>query len=103
MSVRAVLVGQPADNVFDAWPDGRFDGPCQQVPDPFGDSVVDTATLCGRSEGTTRDEAWSRVVTWHCMGCLLSDHASRESALHEKVAVTPSTVPSWEIYADIGS
>jgi hypothetical protein len=103
MSVRAVLVGDPADDVFEPWPVGRFDGSCQQFPVPFGEGVIDAATLCSRTEGSTDVEDWSHVVTWLCVGCLLPDHANREIALYEQVAVSPGTVPSWEIYADIGS
>ena len=59
-------------------------------------------TLCGRTTEMT-GSAWSHRVTWACVGCLIPDHPDRAIALRELVAVPQKTIPSWELFADIGS
>lgn len=103
MSVRARLIGDPTSGVFEVWPSGVVEGSCARVPVPFGANELDAATVCGRTEGTTNKDTWSQTVTWTCVGCLSPDHADREIALYEWVALAPGKVPNWEIYADLGS
>lgn len=102
MSVRASLADGPADH-FEGWPGGLYDGPCQEIPVPFGVGVFDMAILCGRTVGTTDVDDASHTVTWTCGGCLFPDHATRGIALYERVAVQSGTVPTWEVFADLGS
>ncbi len=99
---RADLVGEPSNDVFDAWPDGVFDGPCKQVDVSLGPGPVTPETLCGRTTGTTSTGHWSHTVTWTCVGCLFPDHANRAVTLDEFVAVPAGTIPTWEIFADLG-
>jgi hypothetical protein len=59
-------------------------------------------TLCGRTTATTRNDDWSQQATWTCESCLFPDHPDRALALQQWVAVAAGTVPSWEIFADLG-
>ena len=98
----ARLDGTPSNQVFESWPDGPFKGPCRQVEVSIlpGDPV--TETLCGRTIGTTDVETWSHRVTWTCVGCLIPDGVTRAITLYEWLAVPAGTVPTWEIFADLG-
>ena len=105
VDVRADLVGEPSNNAFDVWPEGVFDGPCQQVDVSLATDPVVPETICGRTTGTTgttATEGRSHTVTWTCVGCLIPDHADRSVALHEFVAVPAGTIPTWKIFADLG-
>ncbi len=100
---------QPSNQTIESWPDGEFDGRCEEVKVSLGpgpdSGAVPVETLCARTAGSTtagRDE-WSQRVTWTCVGCLIADHKDRAIALHEWLAVPAGTVPSWEIFADLGS
>jgi hypothetical protein len=104
--VRVRLVGEPRDNVFEGWPSGVFEGPCQQVEVTsmgVGPIPPEEEELCGRTEGASGTEEWSHRVTWTCVGCLIPDHGDRAIALQEFVGVAAGTVPTWEIFADLGS
>ncbi|MDQ2964622.1 MAG: hypothetical protein M3R57_02095 [Chloroflexota bacterium] len=102
--VRVRLVGEPMGNVFEGWPSGLFEGPCQQVEvSSLGVGPLPPEELCGRTEGASSTEEWSHRVTWTCVGCLIPDHANRAIALQEFVGVAAGTVPTWEIFADFGS
>lgn len=100
--VRAHLVGEPSNDVFEGWPEGVFEGPCTQVDVSLGPGPVMPETICGRTTGATRIEDRSQTFTWTCAGCLFPDHADRAVALHEFVAVPAGTTPTWEIFADLG-
>jgi hypothetical protein len=101
--VRARLVGKPSNQVFNTWPDGIFEGPCTDVTVSLGGGPQTQETLCGRTTSAlTAGEAWSQDVTWTCESCLFPDHASRAIGLQEFVAVPPGTVPTWEIFGDLG-
>ena len=102
-AVRVRLVGEPLENVVTAWPDGVFEGPCQPVEVSIGVGPTAPEELCGRTEGASSTEEWSHRVTWTCVGCLIPDRATRAIALHQLVGVVPGTVPTWEIFADLGS
>ena len=108
-AIRVRLIGQPSNQTIESWPDGEFDGRCEEVKVSLGpgpdSGAVPVETLCARTAGSTtagRDE-WSQRVTWTCVGCLIADHKDRAIALHEWLAVPAGTVPSWEIFADLGS
>jgi hypothetical protein len=101
-AVRVRLVDGPSNNVYRTWPKGVFDGPCEQIEVSLvGPPMLET--LCGRTTATTSTEDWSQRVTWTCEGCLGPDHADRTLPLHQWVAVPQGKVPTWEIYADLGS
>ncbi len=102
-TVRAQLDGEPSDGVFETWPDGVTEGSCEQVDVGIGTGPAGTEMLCGRTTGTTADDSRSHRVTWTCVGCLLTDHLDRAIALQEFVAVPAGTVPTWQIFADVGS
>lgn len=101
--VRASLVGEPADRVFEGWPTGVVEGSCQQVEVAFGISTDPVFhTVCGGTSGTTDDTDWSHTVSWVCTGCLVADHADREIALEVFVGMPEGVVPTFEIFADLG-
>jgi len=102
--IRADLVGAPADGVFDAWPDGTFDGPCRsiEVALPVDPTAPRQEIVCGRTIGSNLPAAWAHSVDWTCVGCIVPDPASRALALYESVAVPQGTKPSWSIGADFG-
>ena len=100
--LRAGLVGKPSNEVFDAWPRDTVDGPCQNVTVSLRFGPDTDETVCGRTVATIRYEDWSQQVTWTCESCLFPDHATRAVALQQLVAVAAGTVPSWEIFADLG-
>jgi len=102
-SVLARLVGEPSSDVFMNWPDGVFEGPCDQVEVTLGVGPVEVEDICGRTTGSAGREPWSYRVTWTCVECLVPDHADRSLALHQWIAVPQGTVPTWEIFADLGS
>ncbi len=102
-AVRAQLDGEPAEGVIDVWPEGVTDGSCQEVDVGLGTGPVGSETLCGRTTGSTETDSRSHRVTWTCVGCLLPDHDARTIALQEFVAVPAGTIPSWQIFADLGS
>lgn len=101
-AVRADLDGSPAGNVFSAWPEGEFDGPCE--PTPVTLSLVDPGTeevLCGHIE-SAEVGTWAHAVTWTCEGCLLPDDRERALSLYVAVGVPAGAVPVWQISADVG-
>jgi hypothetical protein len=102
-TVRVRLVGEPSNNVFKSWPDGVFEGPCDQVSFSLGVGPPKQATLCGRTTGAPGREPWSYRVTWTCLDCLNPDHADRSLPLYQWVAVPQEKVPTWEIFAELGS
>ena len=103
-AIRARLVDAPAaDAVFDGWPSGTIDGPCQAhpvsllvAPDPASEEV------CGRTSGEFI-ATWDYRVTWTCVDCVVPDRSARPVALYFSVAVPEGRVPNWEIGADFGS
>jgi hypothetical protein len=102
-ALRADLVGEPGDNVFQGWPSGDFDGACAQqvapVTSPSGAELF--VDLCHRTRGMSND-GWQHFVQWTCTACLLPDHSDREIALFVEVGVAQGTVPEWDIGADFG-
>ena len=78
------------------------DGTCEQIDVSIGTGPAGTETLCGRTTGSPAIDSRSHRVTWTCVGCLLADHLDRAIALQEFVAVPAGTVPTWEIFADLG-
>jgi hypothetical protein len=102
-TVRAQLDGEPAEGVIDVWPEGMTDGACREVDVGFGTGPAGIETLCGRTTGSTTIGSRSHRVTWTCVGCLLPDHDARAIALREFVAVPAGTIPTWQIFADLGS
>jgi hypothetical protein len=101
-SVRADLAGSPSQGVFEAWPSGVYEGTCQEVDVSLGTQPLPPETLCGKTTGSASTDGWTQRVTWTCEGCLLPDHADRGFTLHEFVAVPAGTIPTWEIFADLG-
>ncbi len=102
-SVLAGLVGEPSNNVFLNWPRDVFDGPCQQVEVSLGIGPVEVEEICGRTTGNDGRAPWSYRVTWTCVECLVPDHENRALSLHQWIAVPQGRVPTWEIFADLGS
>lgn len=104
VALRAKLLGEPSNNVFEGWPEGPYEGPCQQVPVDLHTGQTGTSeTICGVTAGSRDPVGWSYRVTWHCVDCLFPDHTDRAISLYEFLAVQAGTVPSWEISADLGS
>ncbi len=103
-TVRADLLGSPADGVFEGWPDGTIDGPCSQVVVdlPPGGVGPTEERICGRTVGANDAGPWGHTVSWTCVGCVLADHADHGVVLYEWVGVTAGTIPAWEIGADFG-
>jgi hypothetical protein len=102
-SVLARLVGEPSNRVFETWPTGVYEGPCDQVDMSIGPGPIEPEVMCGRTMGSAGREPWSYRVTWTCMSCLIPGHEDRSLSLHQWVAVPQGTIPTWEIFADLGS
>jgi hypothetical protein len=104
-TVRADLVGQwgqPADGVFFGWPDGTFEGPCQEVQLPLWVGFTNGSDdVCGRTTGAFVS-GWGHQVTWLCVGCMFADRSNRAVIMYEEVAVVEGGVPAWDIGADFG-
>lgn len=103
-AVRGTLVGawgQPADGVFETWPNGTYEGACTEEFVAIPVTIGATETICGRTTGKFIS-GWGHQVTWNCVGCLLPDHATRSIALYVSVGVVQGDVPSWDIGADFG-
>jgi hypothetical protein len=106
--VKARLIGQLSDDVFESWPEGTYDGACEITTVGEAAGIADPPTqetLCGRTTVimTRTPGEWSQRVTWTCQGCLLADHDTRGISLYEFVGVPEGTVPAWEIFADLGA
>ncbi len=98
----ADLDGEPADNVLQAWPAGTYDGPCTEQPVDVGPiSRGETGAICGHLEAT-EPAAWASAITWTCRGCLIPDDADRAIDLYVMVGMPEGTIPTWDIYADVG-
>lgn len=98
----ADLDGEPAGNVFLSWPTGTYDGPCrEEVISLPPSSNARTDTICGHTVASEPVE-WTKEVTWTCRVCLLPDDDHRALSLSITVAVPEGTVPTWDIYADVG-
>lgn len=100
--LKADLVGEPQDGVLTSWPDGVFDASCEPMRVGLSLNLPDIEeTLCGHINA--RDvAAWGHIVTWTCEGCLLPSDRDRSLSLYEEVGVAEGTVPSWEVFADLG-
>ena len=101
--LRARLVGQPSNQVFMTWPDHTYDGPCRKVDALIMSPGHQTETVCGRTTGSLDAATWTQTATWVCVGCLIPDHDYRAIAIDEFIAVPEGTVPTWQIFADIGA
>jgi hypothetical protein len=101
--LKADLAGAPADGVLIAWPEGEFEATCEPMPVTLELADPGTeATLCGHiTAGETG--TWVRTVTWTCEGCVLADDRDRALDLYVAVGVPAGTVPTWEIFADVGA
>ncbi len=100
--IRARLVGVPVDNVFEAEPSGDYHGVCVPEGPPLEDQEPMTVG-CGDTTAGAGPEPWSQQVAWTCTGCLTPDHRDRAIWLTEMVKVKGGTLPTWEIFADLGS
>ncbi|HET7521636.1 MAG TPA: hypothetical protein VFK61_08910 [Candidatus Limnocylindria bacterium] len=104
--IRAQLIGEPSNRVFDAWPTGTYDGDCQDTAPTgmlLGTQTLVHTTICGRLEGVAEYATWTHSVTWKCIGCVLPDSRNRALSLFSAVAVPQGTLASWDVYADIGA
>lgn len=98
----ADLAGVPADSVLTSWPDGDFDGTCRSTPVSL--DLVDPGTevtMCGHIDAVPTG-TWGRSVTWTCEGCLVPDDRDRTLSLYVAVGVAAGTIPTWDIFADVG-
>ncbi len=103
--LRARLIGQPSNEVFMTWPRGTVDGPCSKVDvdAQIMSSGQQSETICGRTIGWSYPSTWTHTATWVCVGCLIPNQDYHAIAIDEYVAVPEGTVPSWQIFGDIGS
>jgi hypothetical protein len=101
--VRAKLLRSPSDGALKGWPDGPYEGACQQQPVSLPISHGEQEMICGLTTGDLRTSDWTYTVTWTCVGCVLPDRSSRGLVLDEFIAVREGSVPNWEIFADVGS
>lgn len=89
--------------IASVWSPSVPDGAPSVFAAPFGEGTSDLGTVCGRTEGTTNANDSSHTVVWTCAACLVPDQADRAFEMFEWVAVEPGSVPSWGIFADLGS
>lgn len=105
LSLRSLMIGTLGDGLFDAWPDGTYQGACR--PEPVGMLVplIDLAPddICGRTEGHPDARNRSAVLTWTCEGCIIPDGSTRGVSLYTVVGVPAGDVPSWDVFANVGS
>ena len=104
MAVGSRLLVDPGGNVFDAWPDGTYEGACRQEQVHLLVPLTALATeyICGHTEGRIDYADWSHRVTWRCEGCLLPDSTTHGFGLYNVVGVPAGTIPSWDLFADAG-
>ena len=104
IAVNSRLAGSPVDAFLDAWPNGTYQGPCRREPVsmlvPLSDLPADD--VCGRTEGHVIAATWSHEVTWTCEGCLIPDATTRGISLYAVVGSPSGTVPTWDVFADVG-
>ena len=103
--LRARLVGQPSNQVFMTWPEDTYNGPCHKVD---VDALIhsqghQSETICGRTTGSLDAATWTKTATWVCVGCVLPDRDYQALAIDEFIAVPEGTIPTWQIFADIGA
>lgn len=102
--VKFRLVTPPLSNVFDGWPAGTYDGPCEQQPVSLmiPSTTIYMATICGHTTSGPGSD-WSWTSSWTCSPCRPFDNSARELALYGAAAVAPGVVPAWDIFVDFGS
>jgi hypothetical protein len=102
--VKSRLVTPPLLDVFDGWPSGTYDGPCEEQPVSLMVPLasIDRATLCGHTTaGPGSDGSWTS--TWTCSPCRPFDSTTRELGLYGVVGVAEGMVPAWDVFVDFGS
>jgi hypothetical protein len=102
--VKSRLVDPPLFNTYDGWPDGTYDGPCEEqtVSLMLPSTWDDHATLCGHTTAGPGTD-WTWQSTWTCSPCWPFDATTRELALYGVAAVAPGTVPAWDLFVDFGN
>jgi hypothetical protein len=109
----AIDIKVPGDErtyVGHLWPSGVLDGPCRTTAVEGmnfltdGDMTNDVAedVACGRTTAATSDGGRRHWVIWTCAACGADQVSGRPIAIREIVGTREGTVPTWEIYAELG-
>lgn len=109
VAITIVPVGERA-YVGHLWPSGVLDGPCRTTAVEGmnfltdGDMTNDVAedVACGRTTAATSDAGQRHWVIWTCAGCGADQVSGRQIAIREIVGTREGTVPTWEVYAELG-
>ena len=102
--VKSRLVGQLYSGAFDGWPDGTYDGPCDEVPVSMGIPMTSTQNgpICGHTT-SGKGSGWTWESDRTCRPCWPFDSTTRGFELDNVVGVAAGTVPAWDVYVDFGS
>jgi len=102
--VRSQLVGGAANQLYDVWPTGTFDGACHEetvsLLVPIG--PLPAATICGRTEASLEQQPSGHRLAWSCERCIAPDSAMRDVEMYAVVGMVPGAIPSWDLFADVG-
>jgi hypothetical protein len=102
-------VGDERTRVDGAWPSGVLDGPCHATAVTGMDFLTDdhethdeaSDLACGRTTGAVTNDGRQWAI-WTCAACGAEEAAGRQVAMRQLAATTERSVPSWQVYADVG-
>jgi hypothetical protein len=114
VDISIIPVGDERTRPEHIWPSGVLDGPCRSAAvegmDFLTDRVIGEMTddvardhACGRTTGARVDGRQRHRVIWTCAGCGADQPGGRQIAVRELTVTSQGNVPSWEVYAELGS
>jgi hypothetical protein len=110
VAIDILVPGEERTYVGHLWPSGVLDGPCRTTAVEGmnfltdGDMTNDVAedVACGRTTAATSDGGRRHWVIWTCAACGADEASGRQIAIREIVGSPEGSVPTWEIYAELG-
>lgn len=110
VAISIVPVGDDRTRVRQLWPSGVLDGPCRSAAVEGmdfltnGEMTHDVANdlACGRTTAALEDGGQRHWVIWTCASCGADQVQGRQVAIRELVATEQRSVPSWQVYAELG-
>ncbi len=110
VAIDIIVPGEERTSIRHLWPSGVLDGLCRTTAVEGmnfltdGDMTNDVAedVACGRTTAATSDGGRRHWVIWTCAACGADEASGRQIAIREIVGSPEGSVPTWEIYAELG-
>lgn len=92
------------DEVWFGWPDGVYEGGCEDQVVALDPVVGNSSheTLCGRTVGASDGRPHGWQATWTCVGCVFPEHSTHPVGMDQSIGARQGTVPVWNIGAAFG-